>query len=33
MADTLYADDTGDFFLQRVNEEQDVPLLVDFLAR
>ena len=31
--DTLYADDTGEFFKTRADAVQDVPLLVEFLAK
>jgi hypothetical protein len=31
--DTLYADDTGEFFRLRAHAVQDVPRLVKFLAR
>ena len=31
--DTLYADDTGEFFRLRAHAEKDVPRLVKFLAR
>ena len=33
VADTLYADDTGEFFLERADAVKDVPLLVKFLER
>ena len=33
VADTLYADDTGEFFRSRADAVQDVPLLVEFLER
>jgi hypothetical protein len=33
VADTLYADDTGEFFLERADAVKDVPLLVEFLER
>ena len=33
VADTLYADDTGEFFKTRADAVQDVPLLVEFLAK
>ena len=33
VADTLYADDTGEFFKTRADAVQDVPLLVKFLAK
>jgi hypothetical protein len=32
-ADTLYADDTGEFFKTRADAVQDVPLLAEFLAK
>jgi hypothetical protein len=33
VADTLYADDTGEFFKTRADAVQDVLLLVEFLAK
>ena len=33
VADTLYADDTGEFFRSRADAVQDVPLLVEFLEK
>jgi hypothetical protein len=33
MADTLYADDTSEFFCSRADAVQGVPLLVEFLEK
>jgi hypothetical protein len=33
VGDTLYADNTGEFFKTRADAVQDVPLLVDFFER
>ena len=33
VGDTLYADDTGEFFKTRADAVKDVPLLVDFFER